>query len=116
MPSVLRTVSFWPFLVVVSLSKQRVSPLVSTTTAFWASVVRSEVKSKCTLLTGNTKSSYKKTTTLFQLVEVGIRLSSTDQQQWEININYMQSEKKPVERKVIGIKNSFFPCIISLLQ
>lgn len=61
MPSVLRTVSFWPSLVVVSLSKQRVSPLVSTTTAFWASVVRSEVKSKCTLLTGNTKSSYKKT-------------------------------------------------------
>lgn len=60
MPSVLRTVSFWPVLVVVSLSKQRVSPLVSRTTAFWAIVVRSDVKSKCTLLTGNTKSSYNR--------------------------------------------------------
>ncbi|MEQ2201481.1 hypothetical protein XENOCAPTIV_013013 [Xenoophorus captivus] len=38
-------------LVVVSLSRHRVRPLVSMMTAFWARVDRTEVRSKCTLLT-----------------------------------------------------------------
>ena len=59
MPSVLRTVSFSPVFVVVSLSRQRVKPLVSMMTAFWASVDRTEVRSKCTLLTGSTRSTYE---------------------------------------------------------
>lgn len=60
MPSVLRTVSFSPVFVVVSLSRQRVKPLVSMMTAFWASVVRTDVKSKCTLLTGRAKSTFER--------------------------------------------------------
>lgn len=58
-PSVFRTVSFSPVFVVVSLSRQRVRPLVSMMTAFWASDVSTEVRSKCTLLTGNARSTYK---------------------------------------------------------
>lgn len=58
-PSVFRTVSFSPVFVVVSLSRQRVRPFVSMMTAFWASDVSTEVRSKCTLLTGNARSTYK---------------------------------------------------------
>ena len=59
MPSVLRKVSFSPVFVVLSLSRQRVKPLVSMMTALCASVDRTEVRSKCTLLTGNTRSTYE---------------------------------------------------------
>lgn len=59
MPSVLRTVSFSPVFVVFSPRRQRVKPLVSMMTAFWASVDKTEVRSKCTLLTGKTRSTYE---------------------------------------------------------
>lgn len=60
MPSVLRTVSFSPDLDVVSLSRQRVRPLVSMTTAFWATVDTMAVRSKWTLFTGNARSTCEK--------------------------------------------------------
>lgn len=92
MPSVLRTVSFSPVFVVVSLSRQRVKPLVSMMTAFWASVDRTEVRSKCTLLTGKTNSTYER-----------------GDRRWIKGSRYIEKgeEKKKRKSKILNTSESF---------